>query len=327
MKVSLVIPALNEARYISKCLDCLVSQTLPRSEFEVLVVDNGSTDGTSEIVRQSAASELLQLRIVSCPRGTISAVRNFGASCTSGEILAFLDADCLADSEWLSNAVRLAPLSGMWGAHYQVPSDATWVGRTWFEYQAKVADGAVSFLPGGDLFMWRRDYEAIGGFNETAETSEDVDLADRVRRAGMPVMAMSPLAVVHLGTPRSILRFYRQNRWHGRAVLRLFLQNLPSMKNLPLVLLSVFTFLTFWMTLMGLIYAIRHHSTYFVLVPLGLLLLPSLLISFRRSIGPRFLVSFLPLSALYLIYFLARAATLASVVSVTGLPVRGRVKT
>lgn len=326
MKVSLVIPAYNEAQYLGKCLDCLVKQTLPRSEFDVLVVDNGSTDGTPELVRQSLANNLLNLRVISRPKVSISGVRNFGAAQTSGDILAFLDADCLPGPEWLSDAVHLAPASGLWGAHYLIPPDATWVGRTWFKYQAKVYVGAVSFLPGGDLFLRRRDFEAVGGFDEAVETSEDVDLAARIRKAGMPVVAMPALAVIHLGTPRTLGRFYRQNRWHGQEVLRLFLKNLPSTKHLPLVSLSVVTFASFWSTLLGLVFACRGHSWYFAVVPFGILLLPPLLIAMQKSKGRSWFSVMAQLFALYLIYFLARAAALRYVTSMAPL-LRGRIKT
>lgn len=314
MKVTVVIPAYNEAQYLAGCLACLDRQTLARSEFEVIVVDNGSTDATPEIARQAGSRVGAEVRLLILPKTSISAVRNFGAAQARGEVLAFLDADCVPDPDWLELGLRLAPKAGVWGAHYRIPEDATWVGRTWFDYQAKVVGGPATFLPGGDMFFWRKNFEAVGGFNETARTSEDVELCARVRAAGMPVLAMPELAVVHLGTPRTLGRFYRQHRWHGQEVVRLFLRNLPSTKNLPLVFLSGYTFLMVWLVLAGFVTSLVTHSVWLVVVPLILLLLPSFLIAARKILAMRSLATLGPLWMLYLAYFLARAAALRYVI-------------
>ncbi len=325
MKVSVVIPAYNEAQYLAGCLACLGKQTLSRSEFEVIVVDNGSTDATPEIARQAEPLAGISARLLIKPKTSISAVRNHGAANSQGEILAFLDADCLADPDWLETALRLAPETGAWGAHYRIPEDATWVGRTWFAYQARVLRGPATFLPGGDMFLWRNDFHRVGGFNEAAHTSEDVDLCARVRAAGMPVLALPEIAVVHLGTPRTLGRFYRQHRWHGQEVVRLFLKNLPSRKNLPLILLSAYTAITVCLVVVGCVAAVFTHSVAFVLVPVFLLLLPAFLLAARKVSATRSFAALGSLWILYLVYFLARAAALRYVL----LPRThgGRVKT
>lgn len=325
MKVSVVIPAYNEAQYLEGCLACLGKQTLSRSDFEVIVVDNASTDRTPEIAREAGRDSGMTVRLLSKPKTSISAVRNLGAAQAGGGVLAFLDADCLADPDWLELGLRLAPPAGVWGAHYRIPQDATWVGRTWFDYQAKVVGGPATFLPGGDMFFWRRDFLAVGGFNETARTSEDVELCARVRAAGMPVLAMPELAVVHLGTPKTLGRFYRQHRWHGQEVVRLFLKNLPSTKNLPLVVLSGYTFIMVCLLAVGLIAALFTHSVSFVVIPLILLLLPSFLLAARKVLAMGSLASLGQLWVLYLIYFLGRAAALRYVVVSTTHG--GRIKT
>ena len=304
MKVSVVVPAYNEAQYLGGCLACLSQQTLSRFDYEVIVVDNGSTDATPEIVLEAQRAALFSLQLLLKPKTSISAVRNFGAARARGEVLAFLDADCLPDPDWLEQALRLAPAAGAWGAHYRIPEDATWVGRTWFAYQAQVTAGPATYLPGGDLFVWRRDFDALGGFNENAHTSEDVELCSRVRAAGMPVIAIPELAVVHLGTPRTLGRFYRQHRWHGQEVARLFLRNLPSTKNMPLVLLSAYTGIMACLFVVGVVTSIWTHSLWFMGIPLVFLLLPPLLIALRKALTAGSLASLGPLWALYLVYFL-----------------------
>ena len=100
VSVSIIIPALNEARMIGKCLDSLTQLDFPRDHFEVILVDNGSTDDTIKIAR--SFTDRLRLRILQKKGVRISGLRNLGAREAQGEVVAFLDADCLAPSNWLN---------------------------------------------------------------------------------------------------------------------------------------------------------------------------------------------------------------------------------
>ena len=311
MKVSVVIPAYNEESNLGDCLRCLVEQTLSKAEFEVIVVDNLSTDSTVAIAQSFA--DRLNLQIASAPKGSISAVRNHGASLGNGEILAFLDADCLAPEIWLSEALNRASDASIWGAHYLIPEDATWVSRVWFLFQAKSMDGAVSFLPAGDLFIHKVNFEQLGGFDESIVTSEDVDLCARASNMGMSIIAMPTLGVIHEGSPKTLMGFYRQNRWHGNHVLVVFLRNLPSLRNAHIVTMSLYTLVVFWMTIAAVIVAGIWHLWLLPLTLICLLLFPGLALSLYRTAKSRQLGSLIQLWILYTTYLLARAAALTHV--------------
>lgn len=311
MRVSVVIPAYNEESHLRGCLECITSQTLPRDQFEVILVDNGSTDSTVAIAESFAGK--FNLRIASIPKGSISAVRNYGASLGSGEILAFLDADCLAPENWLWNATNPTPEACVWGAHYLIPEDAGWVSRVWFLYQAKSRDGVVSFIPASNTFIHRVDFDRLGGFDESIETSEDVDLCTRASAIGLNIIAMSALAVTHEGGPRTLRGFYRQNRWHGNHVLQVFLRNLPSLQNAHIIAMSLYTFVLFWMTIASTIAAVLWHMWFLPLALLGLLLLPPFILSIYRTAGSRSVGSVTQLWILYTTYLLARASALTHV--------------
>ena len=311
MRVSVVIPAYNESAHIAKTLAALGAQTLPRAEFEIVLVDNGSSDGTVRLAEAFATS--LPLRIVSLPKRSISAVRNHGVRLTAGGILAFLDADCVPEPSWLERSVDLAPPNSVWGAHYLVPLEGTWVGKVWFRYQATEREGPVSFLPGGDLFLRRKDFDRIGGFSESLETSEDVELCSRARESGMEVLAFPSLGVFHEGTPRTLRGFYRQNRWHGKHVLRSFLDNFPSTRNLPLIALSFYTFALFWAALIVPFFAISGRHWLLAVAPLLLLPVPAAVISLAKTVKAGSLGQWPQLAVLYLTYFLARAAALSHI--------------
>ena len=95
-KISVVIPAYNEEDYLGATLDALSDQTFPRSDFEIIVVDNASTDNTSSVAKAHGADKV----ICEARKGTNQA-RQTGLSNSEGDIIAFIDADCIAPEDWL----------------------------------------------------------------------------------------------------------------------------------------------------------------------------------------------------------------------------------
>src|SRR5690554_3348158 len=94
--ISVIVPAHNEEKYISQCLESLTTQDYPKNLYEVIVVDNNSADKTSEIAAN------FDVKIIQQSTGPVGAVRNAGAEKAQGEYLAFIDADCIASPNWLS---------------------------------------------------------------------------------------------------------------------------------------------------------------------------------------------------------------------------------
>src|SRR5690554_7504849 len=98
--ISVIVPAHNEDKYISQCLESLSTQDYPKSLYEIIVVDNNSADKTSEIAAN------FNVKILQQSTGPVGAVRNAGASLAKGGLLAFIDADCVAPKDWLSIGTR-----------------------------------------------------------------------------------------------------------------------------------------------------------------------------------------------------------------------------
>src|SRR6266545_1529120 len=95
MKVSVIVAARNAEMTLPGCLAALDAQQFPRADFEVIVVDDGSTDRTAEAACAAGAS------VISIPSSGPAAARNRGAAIASGELLVFTDADCAPDPGWL----------------------------------------------------------------------------------------------------------------------------------------------------------------------------------------------------------------------------------
>jgi glycosyltransferase involved in cell wall biosynthesis len=307
--ISVVLPALNEERFIAQCLQCLANQEFPRAQFEVLVMDNASTDRTSEIA--AGFLESLPIAIYENKNTSISSVRNAGARLARGRHLAFLDADCLVPQDWIANAVTLfADLKPcVLGAPYGIPERSTWVGKSWYQHQQRKL-GSVSYVPGGTLMISKQDFTLVGGFDESLQTNEDYEFCQRAFTAGLPILAFAELQVCHLGTPQTLTAFYQKQRWHGKHVFKVFFRSLPRLRNLMAVAFAFYVLSCIFGLAAGLVILVgmgRWEVTSFFAVAL---LAPPIALSVRSNLRREGRFTFLPLAMLLLTFGVARAACL-----------------
>ena len=108
--ISVIVPVYNVERYLAECLDSIVAQT--HESFEVVVVDDGSTDSSSAIIEHFAAEHPVIIRSLSKPNGGLSDARNYGIDHSSGEYLAFVDADDLIAPNMLASLHERALATG-----------------------------------------------------------------------------------------------------------------------------------------------------------------------------------------------------------------------
>lgn len=101
IETSVVVPTRNRRELLERCLNSLSSQTFPKDSFEAIVVDNGSADGTREMVEELASKSDYMLRYVHEPARGASKARNAGIRNASGGIIAFIDDDAYASGRWL----------------------------------------------------------------------------------------------------------------------------------------------------------------------------------------------------------------------------------
>ena len=313
MDISVIIPARNEEKTIGRCLESLARMNFRAEDFEVIVVDNGSTDRTEEIAK--SFSGRLHLTVLKKKDGNISAVRNWGARAARGRVLAFTDADCVVPSDWLSRAGELfrSPFVGIIGAHGLIPEGSSWVARAWYREVAIAKRGEVSYVPTLDLLVKRSVLFGVGGFDESLETNEDYEFCQRVRAAGFVVMGIPEMGVVHLGTPQSLKAFYKKQRWHGTHVFRVFLRDISAFHNVRAVFFAVYTLLCLAGAIAGAVRLIWTGHSPLLAYSLGALLLAPLLLSLRISLRRRNGRDLFPLTLLHLAYGVARAICLLEI--------------
>jgi len=182
-EISVVVPALNEEKYLSGCLESLANQCYD-SDYEVIVVDGGSADRTVEIAKHFTD------RIVTTASRPVGAARNEGAKVADGEIVAFIDADTIASRHWLTaieRSFRDPSVIGVTGP--TLPSDGTTIDsvtyRLWTTYLQRVLlSMGMPHVIGFNCAYRKNTFLRVGGFDETNVTSEDIGLARKMRRLG-----------------------------------------------------------------------------------------------------------------------------------------------
>ena len=216
--VSVIVCTRNGRGRLGKCL--LAVSQLTGNDFETLVVDDGSNDGTADFV----AEKFPWVRLLRMAPGGLSAARNAGAAAARGDILAFTDDDCEPDREWLMRLRRVFA-DGRFAAAGgpNLPPRP----QSWREAVVGAAPGAPSHvmlddeeaehLPGCNLAVTRAAFTAIGGFDPQFHTAgDDVDFCWRLRAAGFRLGFAPGAFVWHWRRPR-LRAFLRQQLGYGRA--------------------------------------------------------------------------------------------------------------
>src|SRR5215472_1348023 len=216
-RVSVVVCSYNAERTMEACLASL--ETLDYPDYEVIVVNDGSTDRTLEI-----AERFQYCRIISQPNKGLSVARNVGAEAATGEIVAYTDSDCVADPDWLTYLVgkmEASNLAACGGPNFPPPEDS-------------LVPAAVAVSPGGPTHVlisdevaehiagcnmaFRRDVLlTLGGFDPVYRAAgDDVDICWRFQDAGHTI-GFSPSAIVWHFRRNTVKAYIGQQKGYGKA--------------------------------------------------------------------------------------------------------------
>jgi glycosyltransferase involved in cell wall biosynthesis len=219
-RISVIIPVLNARQYLESCLDSVLAAAARHGNVEIVVVDNGSTDGSYELLQSRYAT---RTKVLQRKSANIGALRNYGARHAAAELLSFIDADCRVDEQFFLELMKVFQNieCDATGSSYQLPEACHWIEKTWYESHSRAADGYVGYINGCNLAVIREAFENVGGFDETMVTGEDKQLAHKLWAAGHKVFESHAVAAVHLGNPKSMSEFLRQQIWHGLGELRM----------------------------------------------------------------------------------------------------------
>jgi len=188
MKLSFVIPANNEETLLGATLEAIRAAAEAAGEpFELIVVDDASTDRTAELAAAAGAM------VVAVNLRKISAVRNAGARVATGDVLIFVDADTLVPPDTLAavlQALQGGAIAG--GAWVKLESDVP----LWGRILASLIIGIylrLGHAGGCFLFTRREAFETVGGFNEDYYATEEMHLSKALKRLGPFVLVREPV--------------------------------------------------------------------------------------------------------------------------------------
>ncbi len=225
-RISVVICAYNAEPTIGPCLESLGRLRYP--DFEVIVIDDGSKDRTGAIADAVAAADA-RFRVIHQPNRGLSAARNVGLAEATGEIVAYTDADCVVDPDWLTHLARLfATTDAAAVGGPNIPE----VGGSWvaaciaaapgWPTHVLVDDETAEHIPGCNMAFRREALLEIGGFNPVyTAAGDDVDACWKLEDRGRSIRFAGAGFVWHVAR-RSVRAYLRQQRGYGRAEAMLF---------------------------------------------------------------------------------------------------------
>ncbi len=201
--VSVIVPSYNPGPFLPEQLRAVAAQDYT-GEFEIIVADNGSRDGSDSVARVLAADQPALSVIDGSRRRGPGAARNAGARVARGDFLAFCDADDIVNRSWLRELVATAGNADLVGGRMEGTRLNTPLVSVCYDLPATLAPhlGFLLAAAGSNLGVWADVFAGLGGFDESSRTGEDVDLSWRAQLRGY-AFAPSP-AVVHKRLPADL---------------------------------------------------------------------------------------------------------------------------
>lgn len=233
--VSVVIPVYNGEETIGSCLEALKNQSLPDFRFEVIVVDDGSTDATASVVLAH------KIRLIRQPNRGAPAARNRGIQAARGRWVAFTDADCVPSRTWLTFLLRAVENGkdhmGVLGAAGRLIGYGSDARASRFVDLAGGLDSErhlehprYPFAVFGNVLYSRDSLLAVGGCDERFYTYDACDLHTRIMRTCPGEFYFEPYAVV-LHRHRSTWRqYWRQQIGYGKGLGQFYWRYRPEIK-------------------------------------------------------------------------------------------------
>ncbi len=209
-EISVIIPAYNAEASIAGCIRALEDQTLSRESYEIIVVNDGSTDNTGNIARTYG------IQVFDQENQGPAVARNEGVKRARGEIIVFTDSDCIADPHFLEEMTlpfSNSSVVGVKGA-YRTRQTGIWARFAQVEFMERYSklsrSESIDFVDSYAAAFRKMVFTQVGGFDAhfPVANNEDVDLSYKIARLGHP-MVFNPKAIVYHTHPDSMKIYLR----------------------------------------------------------------------------------------------------------------------
>jgi len=296
--ISFIIPVLNGEKHIRQCLDHILREM--NDNDEIIVVDNGSTDDTLKIIEHYK-----KVKVLVFPKVTIAALRNRGADIAKGDILAFIDSDCLVCEGWRKAVIEIMKNTDVaaTGSTTIIPKSATWVEKAWLS-QRKSYDIQASYINSGNFIIRNDIFVNVSGFNESFITDEDTDICRRINERGYIIIDSPNIKAIHLNNSKTIIEFFARQLWHSSSIF-----SVSSLFRIdkPLIMTYAFILSCFF----GLaLFILNYNNIIYMACAVGILLVVPTITALYRAISFCLYRYLIYLIILYIIFYFSRSVAL-----------------
>ena len=216
MKFSVIIPAYQAAAVLPNCLSALQRQTIDRAQYEIIVVDDGSTDGTADVAKQ-ALRGFPAAQVIRAGHCGPAGARNLGVQAAQGDVLLFTDADCEPASDWIEHFARVFIDPSVSGAKGTCATDqrslvARFVQQEYQErYDYTCRQPRIDSIDTHSAGYRREVFTDQGGFDASFPTAsvEDQEFSFRLAEHGYQLVFV-PAAKVYHQHNTSLARYFRR---------------------------------------------------------------------------------------------------------------------
>jgi len=225
LKISIVIPAFNEGKNIIECVRSLKAQGFPKNDFEIIPVDNNSTDNTLELIKNLNISYTVEYK-----KGP-AAAKNAGIKIATGNIIAFIDGDCIATKDWLKNIVSgfNKPDVGCVAGSITAMKDDNLshmerflIKKGYLSQAQHIEHQFLPFAAAANVAYRKEVFDKIGLFDEKLFVGEDADLSWRMQLfTNYKIKYISGAAVFHPYESKR-KQLFRQKRRHAYGSVMLY---------------------------------------------------------------------------------------------------------
>ncbi len=234
---TVIIPVYNGERSILRCLDALVQQTIPVDQFEVIVVDDGSTDATLALVETWLSTHaLLHWRVIHQPNAGPASARNTGAAAAKSDLLLFTDGDCAPVPHWAESLLAVFQTAQIAGAKGTYLTDQRQLVPRFVQseyedrYDRMAGQDRIDFIDTYSAAYRRSIFLENGGFDPLLKINEDQELSFRLAAKGYHLVFVPTAQVRHIHDESIADYFHRKfsigfwksllTRWHPERVVQ-----------------------------------------------------------------------------------------------------------
>ncbi|MBI2134865.1 glycosyltransferase [Candidatus Woesearchaeota archaeon] len=216
--ISIVIPAFNAEKTIANCIYSLINQSYQKNKYEIIVVDNGSTDNTLNILKRFEN----RIKILKERKKGAYYARNSGIKSAKGQIVAFTDSDCVAGRKWLfylnkSFQNKNAKIVGGKTRSLLLNNSFQKYCDRFCNTQDISFSCKAPYFGAGNMAIRKSVLDKVGLFNESLKSGADVDICHRIIKSKKDV-CYEPRAIINHYYPNSLISFikkyYKYGKWN-----------------------------------------------------------------------------------------------------------------